>query len=157
MQLKILQPGDGRRLNVMGDSQVVRLTGADTGGAFMLVEQANPPGAGIPLHVHDNEDELFEVLEGAVAFTAHGKTTEVAAGGTVFLPRGVPHAWTATGPGITRTHVMAFPAGMEHMFEELAAIPQGPAGMDEVFEVCRRYGIRFLAPVEPGADCLAGA
>lgn len=155
MKPKIVAVNEGRRLNVLGDNQLVRLTGADTGGAFTLVEQANPPGIGVPLHVHANEDELFHVLEGAMDFTVNGKTTRAEAGAVVFLPKNVPHAFVTVGPGLTRSTVTAFPAGIEHMFEELGALPPGPPAMETVFEICARHGIRFLQPAEAGDD-LAG-
>ncbi|WNZ25623.1 hypothetical protein HJG54_24145 [Leptolyngbya sp. NK1-12] len=55
---------EGQRLNVLGDSQRVILTGEDTGGLYALIENFNPPGMSIPLHLHHNEDETFNVLEG---------------------------------------------------------------------------------------------
>lgn len=152
MEPKIVPAGDGRRQNVLGDSQLVRLSGADTGGAFTLVEQTNPPGIGVPLHVHANEDELFHVLEGAMDFTVGGRTTRAEAGAVVFLPRNVPHAFVTVGPGVTRATVTAIPAGIEHMFEELAALPAGPPDMSRVFEICARYGVRFLQPADPSDD-----
>jgi quercetin dioxygenase-like cupin family protein len=155
MKPKVVPAGEGRRQTVLGDSQLVRLTGADTGGAFTLVEQTNPPGVGVPLHVHANEDEVFHVLEGAMDFTVGGQTIRAEAGAVVFLPKTVPHAFVTVGPGITRTTVTAFPAGIEHMFEELGALPPGPPDMAKVFEICGRHGIRFLQPADPGAD-LAG-
>ncbi|AWM36213.1 Quercetin 2,3-dioxygenase [Gemmata obscuriglobus] len=155
MNPKIVPAGEGRRLNVLGDNQLVRLTGADTGGSFTLIEQTNPPGVGVPLHAHANEDELLHVLEGAMDLTVGGRTTRAEAGAVVLLPRNVPHAFVTVGPGITRSTVTAFPAGIEHMFEELGALPPGPPVMETVFEICGRYGIRFLQPAEPGDD-LAG-
>ena len=152
---KIASAGEGRHLNVLGDNQLVRLTGADTGGALALIEQTNPPGVGVPLHVHANEDEVFHVLEGAMDFTVNGRTTLAEAGAVVFLPRNVPHAFVTVGPGVTRSTVTAFPAGIELMFEELGALPPGPPVMETVFEICGRYGIRFLQPAGPGDD-LAG-
>jgi hypothetical protein len=39
---------------------------------------------------------------------------------------------------------MVFPAGAEHMFEELNALPPGPPDMAKVLEVCARFGVIFL-------------
>ena len=70
----------------------------------------------------------------------------------VFLPRNVPHAFVTVGPGITRSTVSAFPAGIELMFYELGGLPPGPPDMAKVLEICGRYGIRFIEPAEPGDD-----
>ena len=68
MEPKILPLGAGHALNVLGDHMTVRLTAAETGGRFTLVEQANEPGVGIPMHQHDGEDEVFHILEGQMEF-----------------------------------------------------------------------------------------
>jgi quercetin dioxygenase-like cupin family protein len=155
MESKIVKAGMGRSLNVLGDNQLIRLTGADTGGALTLVEQINPPGVGVPMHVHANEDEVFHVLEGAMDFTVGGRTTRAEAGAVVYLPRNVPHAFVTVGSDVTRSTVSAFPAGIELMFEELGTLPPGPPDMARVIEICGRFGIRFIEPAGPGDD-LAG-
>ena len=42
----------------------IRLTGADTGGAYCLLDVALAPGMGVPRHMHTREDEVYFVLEG---------------------------------------------------------------------------------------------
>ncbi len=37
----------------------MKLSSADTGGAFFLFETAVPPGRGVPPHVHSREDEVL--------------------------------------------------------------------------------------------------
>ncbi|HEX8833456.1 MAG TPA: cupin domain-containing protein [Abditibacteriaceae bacterium] len=144
MEAKFLMPGDGRKLNVLGDNQTVRLTGKDTGGLFSLVEQTNPPGVGIPLHLHKNEDELFHIIEGSMEFKVGGETTVATAGTTVFLPRNVPHEFMTVGDVPVKTMVMVFPSGAEEMFEELHALPPGPPDMPRVLGICERFGVIFL-------------
>ena len=36
---------------------------SQTKGKYSVVESTTPAGGGPPLHVHDNEEELFYVLE----------------------------------------------------------------------------------------------
>lgn len=144
METKVLKPGEGRVLNVIGDNQIVRLSGEETGGKFVLVEQNNGPGVGVPPHTHDNEDELFQIVEGEMTFTVAGETVIAPAGTTVFLPRGVPHSFMTSGEGNTKSLIMAFPAGIENMFDELSAFPPGPPDMEKVLAICERYGVRFV-------------
>ena len=131
-------------MSVLGDNQTVRLTGEDTGGLFALVEQANPPGVGVPLHLHENGDELFHVLEGSIAFKVQDKLVTATAGTTVFLPRGVPHEFMTVGDAPARTLLMVFPAGAERMFGELNELPADPPDMAKVLEICGRFGVNFL-------------
>jgi len=144
MRAKVMHPGDGQYINVIGDHQYIKLTGEDTGGAYALIEQVNPPGAGVPLHVHENEDEMFHVTRGNIEFTLDGKPLAASAGTTVFLPRRVPHAFKVVGQTEARVLVLLSPSGLERMFRELAQLPPGPPEMARVVAICARYGVRFL-------------
>lgn len=141
----VLGPGHGHPLNVLGDRQTVKVTGEDTGGAFALVENHNPPGVGIPMHLHRHEDETFYVVEGDVRFTVDGEQIEAGPGTTVFLPRGTPHAFEVVGDGPARMLILLAPAGLEGLFRELAAL-DGPPDPAALAAACGPYGIEFLAP-----------
>ncbi len=67
--------------------------GEDTGGAFALTEIVQKPGSEPPLHVHEREDELFYIREGAVRAMVGGVVHDLKAGDTIFLPMGVPHTF----------------------------------------------------------------
>ena len=87
---KIVRNGEGKIINVIGDIQTFKLTGKDTNGLFTLIEEENEPGTGIPPHVHENEDEVFKVIEGEMELTVGDKTTILKAGDLAFGPRGIP-------------------------------------------------------------------
>ncbi|WP_115886935.1 cupin domain-containing protein [Flavobacterium cutihirudinis] len=94
---KIINKGQGLHQNILGDSQTVKLTGKDTAGRFTIIENDNPPGVGIPMHVHENEDEVFRILEGEMEFVVDGNTSILKTGDTIFLPRQVPHSFRVIG------------------------------------------------------------
>jgi mannose-6-phosphate isomerase-like protein (cupin superfamily) len=48
------------------------------------------------LHVHHADDEAWHVLEGTLHFRFADRTVDVGAGGSVFVPAGVAHTYTAT-------------------------------------------------------------
>lgn len=143
MENKVLLPGEGRILNVIGDHVVVRLSGEETDGAFSLIEQTSEPGMGIPLHTHDNEDELFFVMKGTMQFQIGDQIIEAPEGTTAWLPRGLPHSFKAIGDTPATASVTILPAGMEKMLGELGALPPGPSEMEKVLAICERYGVRF--------------
>lgn len=143
---RVLARGEGRAQNVLGDRQMVKVTGADTDGTFALVENHNPPGVGIPPHIHHREDELFYVIDGQVEFTLDGEPVVGEAGTTVFLPKGTPHAFRVVGDVPARMLTLLVPAGLEGLFEELAALPPGPPDPDMVASLATPYGIEFLPP-----------
>ena len=141
---KIVRKDEGKIVNVIGDIQTFKLTGKDTNGLFTLIEEENEPGTEIPPHVHENEDEVFKVLEGEMELTVGGKTTILKAGDLAFGPRGIPHSWKIIGDSKAKVILSVFPAGIEDMFEELGELPPGPPNFPKVAEICGRYGIKFI-------------
>jgi mannose-6-phosphate isomerase-like protein (cupin superfamily) len=139
-----LAGNDGERL-VFGDLTIlVRATAESTGGAFTLFEEV-PPLADTPLHMHENEDELFYVLEGEHVFQVAEEEFRTGPGGLVFAPRGVPHAQRRVVPGAGRLLVLTSPGGLEGFFRELAAAHEaGTLGPDAYALASQRYGITWL-------------
>lgn len=89
-QALIVEAGGGDRLS-LGVGDTLSLT-ADPNGAVAQLKLIEHPGYRTPLHVHDQTDETFYVLEGVLTFHANGKTSILKAGDYVFIPRGTPHA-----------------------------------------------------------------
>jgi len=66
---------------------------AADGRSFVLREwRGSGPAA---LHVHYQDDEAWHVLEGTLRFRFADGEQDVPAGGTVFVPAGVPHTYRA--------------------------------------------------------------
>lgn len=141
---KIILGADGKCLNVLGDIQTTKVTGKDTNGQFTVVENYNEPGIGIPMHIHENEDELFHIIEGQMEFQTQGKTVVLSKGDMIFLPRMIPHAFKVVGDVKCKAVVTIIPSGIEEMFEALAALPPGPPDFEKVTEICARQGITFV-------------
>lgn len=144
IQPKIVREYEGKAINVIGDRQTLKLTGKDTNNQFTLIEEENEPGTAIPLHIHENEDEVFKVIEGEMELTVGGKTTILKAGDLALGPRGVPHSWKIIGNSKAKVILSVFPSGIENMFEELGSLPPGPPDFPKVAEICGRYGVRFV-------------
>lgn len=123
----------------------VKVAGGDTGGAMSLFEYAGRIPGGPPLHVHHDQDEVYFVREGAYLFEVGGARHDLVAGDTIFLPRGVPHAFaqrSATG----RLLFMFTPAGsMEAYFEALGAF-QGPPAPEVEAALFASHGLTLLGP-----------
>ena len=141
---KIVRKEQGKLLNVLGDQQTIKLTGKDTNGQFTLIEEFNEPGTGIPPHVHENEDEIFKVLEGQMELTVGNETTVLKAGDLALGPRGIPHSWKIIGDKKAKVILSVFPSGIEDMFEELSQLPPGPPNFQKVAEICENYGVKFI-------------
>jgi mannose-6-phosphate isomerase-like protein (cupin superfamily) len=138
-----VEAGGGERLR-FGEVEVVVKASADTtGGAFTIFEESEPVDT--PLHVHENEDELFYVLEGEHVFQVGDQEFRAGPGGLVFAPRGVPHAQRRALPRTGRILVITSPAGFEGFFRGLAEADRDRAlGPDTYAHASKKYGITWL-------------
>src|SRR5262249_34428436 len=108
-------------------------------------------GAASPLHVHEREDEQFLVLEGSVGFVIGDERAIAHAGQSVFLPRGVPHAYVVLSD-TARVVGSATPGGFEAFFTDLGTpvVPGEPpaAGpsIPELIEAGPRFGVALVGP-----------
>lgn len=141
---KSIPANEGRCFNVLGNELLLKVSGADTGGVYELYEQNNPPGAGVPPHIHSGEDETFYVVRGKVRFLVGEKWIEAGPGTTLFAPRNVPHGYQIVGQEDALLLFIVSPPNIEPMFAELSALPPGPPDLAKVGEICGRYDIRFL-------------
>lgn len=144
----IVQHNEGRVLHAFGDVGTVMLRGEQTGGAFTVLFDETPPGAGPPMHVHSKEDELFLIVEGTVSFFANDRWTDVGPGGVVFMPRGTPHTYRNRTNTHTKQWIMATPSGFEKCFIACAdefARANGP-DQGRIVELLRQQGIELLDP-----------
>lgn len=64
-----------------------------TGGHVALLDQWGERGDATPRHVHQDEAEIFYVLEGLIRAFVDDGSVDVAAGGAVYLPPGREHAF----------------------------------------------------------------
>ena len=93
----IRQDGEGEQMWFAGGGTFTwKATTAETGGAFVLLEDRMERGKATPFHLHPNEDEAIYVLEGELLVDVEGEQHRVGRGGFFFAPRGVPHAFMVT-------------------------------------------------------------
>jgi quercetin dioxygenase-like cupin family protein len=125
----------------------IPISGAETGGAFALLEISGPPGDQPPLHVHRHEDEGFYVLEGELTLWVGDAVHVLHAGEGLLAPRGVPHTVRAGESG-GRWLVTSNPAGFE-AFVRAVGSPNRTAAVPDPSELARvaaEHGIEILGP-----------
>ena len=149
----VRQRGEGERLWFAGGGLfTMKAAGAETGGAFLLLEDRVVRGKTTPLHLHPNEDEMIYVLEGELLVHMDGTEHRIGSGGLFVAPRGVPHAVLVTSE---TAHLLGLqtPASGEAFYRE-ATEPAGsdadasrPADFDRLREVAgRSESIELLGP-----------
>jgi quercetin dioxygenase-like cupin family protein len=142
----IVRQNDAHVLRAFGEEVTILLNGERTAGKLTMWTEITPPGGGPPPHYHVNEDEIFHVLEGRVAFLLNGEWNEVGSGGTAFIPRGVVHTFKNVGDKPCRMLNMTTPSGFEKFFarcSEEFAKPGGP-DMSRIIEIGVEQGIHFV-------------
>jgi quercetin dioxygenase-like cupin family protein len=150
----VLEAQSGRALWHLGALLVFKALGAETGGQFWALEGLADRSMAVPLHAHSNEDEIWYVLEGEIAFTV-GDETRVGGPGTfVYIPRNVPHTFQVRSNS-ARWFGIGTPAGLDQWFFEtgeaagaltLPPPPQGPPDVAAIVASLRAYGTETLGP-----------
>jgi quercetin dioxygenase-like cupin family protein len=100
----------------------VCLTGADTGGAYCLLEVSLAPGIGVPRHTHTREDESYYVTAGELEVTVGDKVFILKAGDTLMAPRNIPHELRNSGSTANHYLLVFSPSGFED-FVMATALP----------------------------------
>jgi mannose-6-phosphate isomerase-like protein (cupin superfamily) len=126
----------------LGERYIIRTTSEEVNGAYSMLEVVADPRNGVPMHVHDNEEEHFIILEGK-ALVANGDIrVEVGAGSSVTIGRGVPHAWcNPSQDAPVRMLVLFTPGGLEELFRRNAGTE--PADMIALSD---KLGTRITGP-----------
>lgn len=142
--------GEGRihgHLKLKGVNQNildVKISGSDTDGCLALFEQTSlSQGKGTPLHVHDAQDEIFYVMNGAYYFQVGEDKYNLTAGDSIFLPRKVPHAWTQISEK-GKMMVVLQPAGkLEDFFVTMSNIQHEPSSA-EIAKIFSENGMKIV-------------
>ncbi len=130
-------------IDVFGAPLFVLSDGAAT--PIVLGEQHVPPGYGVPLHVHDVDDELFLVLEGELTLAGPDGETVAGPGACIPLPRGVPHGFRNATARPARMLVALTP-GIQalEMFRQFDRAGRArPLQPTDIVSIAGQYGVRF--------------
>ena len=121
--------------------------GQASGGSVAIFEFDVPAGAKVPVaHSHDGYEETIYGLEGVLAWTIGGVSTEVGPGEALCIRRGVVHHFDNTHDVDATALAIVTPGilGPDY-FRELAAIVQtaagGPPDLAAIAAVMRRHGL----------------
>jgi quercetin dioxygenase-like cupin family protein len=143
----VVAAGRGRTLRgPTGMPMTVKIAGADTGGAYSLIEYSHEAGApGPPAHVHHCHEEIFHVLEGELTLAVDGRTLTLGPGDFAVVPRGTVHRASNRGATLVRFFFISSPA-MDGFFTEMARLNASSGGRpapDELAELGARWDSEF--------------
>ncbi len=101
-------------LGIGAGTYTILVSGAQTAGAYTLIDMLVPVG-GPPPHRHDFE-ELFFVLEGELDVTFRDETHRLRPGQVLNIPANAPHGFRVASPTPARFLCLCLPAGQEEFF-----------------------------------------
>ncbi len=143
--LTVVRPGEGRSGDLGSITVDFKLMGADTGGAFAIVEHGFPPGALVPPHLHTREDEDSIVTEGEIGFRSGDREVVLGPGGYITKPRGEPHAMWNAGSEPARMIEMISPAGFELFFRAVVDLVEaGDVDPERGAHLAAQHGLSFV-------------
>jgi len=145
----IVQPGEGRLLDLGNFEAVVLADEPSTSGAFTVLQtQAEPPGFGPPLHVHRDAAEAFYVLEGEYLMHLEDRQVLCGPGTFVYVPSNIVHTFVVASEEPGKKLNLFSPAAMVGFFEELAeAEAQGLATPELLDVISERNHMGIVGPV----------
>ena len=102
-----------------GSAYIVRRPSAETGGEYVEMEFVLPPGCvPPPPHVHPQQVEEYEVLEGELDVTVDGRWRTLAVGESASVARGALHTFRNRSGGVVRVRNWHRPAARFEEFIE---------------------------------------
>ena len=141
-------PGEGTNYDWENDHTFVKVSAADTGGAYTLMEDNLKPTFALGLHRHDHHAETFYFLEGKVDFYVDGIWIEATPGTTIHVPPGVPHACKVADSALARMIMIFQPSGFDGFLAEMAGMTSADfADETKMAGLNEKYDIVPLGPV----------
>ena len=148
------EPGAGEALWFLGALATVKASSAATAGRVTVAEFLAPRGHGAPLHIRQDHDQSFYVLEGELTFWLDGETIAASAGAYVYGPRAIPFSFTVSSER-ARFLIVTEPGSFDDFMRELAepaaelTVPPAatePPDSAALAATAADYGIEILGP-----------
>ena len=142
----LLAAGDGHSVLLRGSKVTFKVRSGQAAGAS-CVEFAAAAGFDTGLHLHGKLEETFYVLDGEFELRAGDQVRRALPGTLMFVPPGVPHAFSNPTEAPARLLLLMSPRGLDRYFAELAAIlaPSGPPDTDAIAALRRKYDTTQLS------------
>ena len=122
--------------------------GSLTGGKFDFMVGSIDYLAGPPLHVHDEQDDTFFVLEGVLAVQVGDDVHDLGPGDFATVPPGVPHTFDnirKDQPPVKVCNLMT-PGGLDRQFRDMSEMAGTVADPADAVRLRKKHGITHVGP-----------
>ncbi len=140
---------DRTHINAQKGLRATKLSGQDTQGDLFIYETKQIEKGGPALHLHQEQDEWFRVIEGEYILKAGEELFRCKAGDCVFVPRKLPHAFAKVSEGPGTLLIIFQPAGKMEAFFIDRRKKGSFANREEEQTFLRAYGMELLGPPLP--------
>ena len=134
----------------------------------VVLEMTLPVGSSAPLHVHDDLDDTWYILDGEMVIRCGDDVSVVGAGHWVSMPRGIPHTFRVVGDRQARILLVHDNATFRDLIRDLGVpaearvVPTRPVfpPTDELASVAATHDLMPIGPPMSDEDTnaiLAGA
>jgi mannose-6-phosphate isomerase-like protein (cupin superfamily) len=134
----------------------------------VVLEMTLPVGSSAPLHVHDELDDTWYILDGEMVIRCGDDVSVVGAGHWVSMPRGIPHTFRVVGDRQARILLVHDNATFRDLIRDLGVpaealvVPRRPVfpPTDELARVAATHDLMPIGPPMSDEDTnaiLAGA
>jgi quercetin dioxygenase-like cupin family protein len=142
---------------VVGDTYRIVTSGAQTGGAYAIIDMLVPPGGGPGPHAHALIHESFFVLNGEVVVRSKTQTYTARQGALVEIPTGgAVHSFRNESGTLAHLLCIVVPAGLDDFFAEigqpvaagqfLPAPALSPADLQRLQAIAAQHGQEVFPP-----------
>jgi quercetin dioxygenase-like cupin family protein len=152
-----VRPGQTVENPVTGERFTFTSTAASSDGELLAFDFALRPGGAVPMpHVHPEQSERFEVVEGQMRFRVGLRTIVAGPGDVLLVEPGVAHSFANAGAEDARLRVEVRPAlAMEEMFADVVELAEAgrmstrgmPRNLLDLALLARTYDREAHAPL----------
>jgi quercetin dioxygenase-like cupin family protein len=152
-----VRPGQTVENPVTGERFTFTSTAASSDGELLAFDFALRPGGAVPMpHVHPEQSERFEVVEGQMRFRVGLRTIVAGPGDVLLVEPGVAHSFANAGDEDARLRVEVRPAlAMEEMFADVVELAEAgrmstrgmPRNLLDLALLARTYDREAHAPL----------
>lgn len=140
----VLHRDEGEVLAVRNGEVVIKVDPRTGSARLAMGTQTLRPGAGIGVHLHEQEDEILFVQSGKGVGVVGDGHTPVEAGATIFIPHGVWHGVENPEGEVSLVWVVS-PPGLESFFRDSGSPPGAtPKALtpEQLEDIRRKHGMR---------------
>ena len=141
----VLGSTEGEHLNRNAGSLLIKVDPSRGSNSMALGTQQVPIRAGIPVHQHNEADEVLFVLEGTGFGILGDARMSIEKGSAIYVPTGVWHGVENPDSELLLLWVVA-PPGVEAFFREVSSAPGAPPKQltrEQLNDIAQKHGMQF--------------